>query len=270
MKIAVIGGNRFVGKYLVEQLIDDKHDVTLFNRSQSGHKKAKLYKFNRDTDKISLRKFDCVVDMCLYTLKQFKLIKKSIPKSVKYIFMSTGAVEYPETFGAYAKQKKLIEEVLSKSQIDYTIIRPSYIDGVDNHLKRIEYFINSIKNKEEIRIEGKTGDYPINIVWVGDVVRVIKKIIENKTKKIKNKIYNVCVDDSITLDELFKEIKKQLDVKNHKIKNSIVTPFPKISLEMDNSLTKKDFRIKFSPVSHIVKLIIKELESEISKSQTVL
>ena len=64
MKIAVLGGNRFTGKLLVDKLVD-KHDVTIFNRSGTGNKKAQIFKFDRDEDKISLEEFDCIVDMCL-------------------------------------------------------------------------------------------------------------------------------------------------------------------------------------------------------------
>ena len=73
MNIAVIGGNRFVGKKLVESLVDKKHNVTIFNRSKSGHKDVTKVRFDRNKDEIDLRNFDCVVDMCLYTLEQFKL-----------------------------------------------------------------------------------------------------------------------------------------------------------------------------------------------------
>ena len=46
--------------------------------------------------------------MCLYTLEQFKLIKKSIPAQVRYIFVSSGAVRYKDTFGSYAIEKESI------------------------------------------------------------------------------------------------------------------------------------------------------------------
>ena len=260
MKIAVIGGNRFTGKNLVEKLIDNKYKVTLLNRSATGHEKANIFKFDRDTDKIDFKKFDCIVDMCLYTMKQFKLIKKTIPKNTKYIFISSGAVEYEDVFGEYAKQKKLIEIALSKTKFDYTIIRPSYIDGVGSHLKRIEYFINSIKNNTEIRIEGESGNYPVNIVWVGDVVRTIKKIIETDSKITKKKIYNVCANESVTLDEVIEQIKSKLKIDTHKMINTLGSPFNKSEFEMDNSLTKKELKIKFNPVSYIIDILIKELD----------
>ena len=54
MKIAIIGGNRFTGKRLVEKLVDS-HKVTLFNRSASGG--SNVVKFDRDVDNINLNGF---------------------------------------------------------------------------------------------------------------------------------------------------------------------------------------------------------------------
>ena len=116
MKIAIIGGNRFTGKRLVEKLVDS-HKVTLFNRSASGG--SNVVKFDRNVDNINLNGFDCVVDMCLYTLEQFKLIKKSIPAQVRYIFVSSGAVRYKDTFGSYAVEKESIEKELKNTDLNY-------------------------------------------------------------------------------------------------------------------------------------------------------
>ena len=48
MKILVIGGNRFVGKKLVERLITESHKVTVLNRSGTGPEGATKVKFDRN------------------------------------------------------------------------------------------------------------------------------------------------------------------------------------------------------------------------------
>ena len=263
MKIAVIGGNRFTGKKLVEKLIQNKdNEVTLFNRTESGHEKAIKFKFDRDEDKVKLDKFDCVVDMCLYKLEQFKRIKKSIPKNIKYIFMSTGAVEHIKEFGLYAKQKKAIEKALSKTDLDYTIIRPSYIDGIDNHLIRIEYYIYFLTNDLEIEISGGKGDYPINLVDVDDVVKAMFKIITTDYEITKGKTYNICSSKSTTIDKLIDFIKKELKIEKHKVRDSLAAPFPKYPLELDNKFTEKELEMKFGSWRGLVRKIIRKLKSE--------
>ena len=101
MKILVIGGNRFVGKKLVERLITESHKVTVLNRSGTGPARAIKVKFDRnnklDIDSFNFQGFDCIVDMCLFKPEQFYLIKDSIPTHTNYIFVSSGAVDYINT-----------------------------------------------------------------------------------------------------------------------------------------------------------------------------
>jgi len=264
MKIAILGGNRFTGKLLVEKLVDD-HDVTLFNRSQTGNKHAKIFKFDRDSDKIDFSEFDCIVDMCLYTKKQFTKIKKTIPKDTRYIFMSTGAVNYEQVYGEYAKQKRLIENTLSKSDLKYTIVRPSYIDGVGNHLQRISYLVQAIKRGYDIRIIGE-GTNSVNIVWVEDVVKIIIKII-NSADNVDGRTYDVCANESIVINDLIEIVKKELNIKEHKVsKQMTACSFPGEDFEMDNKITSKELRVKFSSVKFITKLIVKDMKNENTKS----
>jgi len=46
MKILVIGGTRFFGYHITKRLLQDGHDVTLFNRSQTpddfGHQVGRI------------------------------------------------------------------------------------------------------------------------------------------------------------------------------------------------------------------------------------
>tara|TARA_X000001382_G_scaffold66301_1_gene46047 strand:+ start:59 stop:847 length:789 start_codon:yes stop_codon:yes gene_type:complete len=260
MKIAVLGGNRFTGKLLVETLVD-KHDVTLFNRSQTGNKKTQIFKFDRDSDKINFQEFDCIVDMCLYTKKQFTKIKKIIPKDTRYIFMSTGATEYKKYYGDYAKQKQMIENALSKTDLKYTIVRPSYIDGVNNHLQRIRYLVEAVKKGYDIRIEGD-GTNSVNIVWVDDVVKVLNKII-NAGDDVDGKTYDVCANKSIVVNDLIEIVKKELSIKEHKVSEQLMgCIFPSIDFEMSNKITSKELKIKFSSAPFIVKLIIEDMEDE--------
>ena len=125
MKILVIGGNRFVGKKLVIELIKNLHDVTVLNRSGTGPDGARKFVFDRNIkshiDSFKFDEFDCIVDMCLFKPEQFNLIKDSINDKINYIFVSSGAVDYIDTnsFGDYAIEKMEVEKLLSKTNINY-------------------------------------------------------------------------------------------------------------------------------------------------------
>jgi nucleoside-diphosphate-sugar epimerase len=263
MKIAVIGGNRFIGKLLVKKLVES-HKVVLFNRSVSGDENAEIIKFDRNINTIrciaqNLDSFDCIVDMCLYNLKQFELIKEFIPKNIRYIFVSSAAVRYKDTFGSYAIEKENIEKKLSDTDLNYTIVRPSYVVGYGNHIMRLEYFINKLVGGESIKIDN--GDCHINLVDVKDVVNCLEHIISS-TNNLKGKIYEIGSDKETTVNEVIDIIKKELYIKEHTVEKSDESIFLNQHFEIDNNDIKMEFGIKFNDINHIVKSFIERWKNE--------
>ena len=256
MRIAVIGGNRFVGKLLVDSLVET-HEVTVFNRSASGNSYANVIKFDRDKDDINLIEFDCVVDMCLYTPRQFKAIKKSISKTTRYIFMSTGAVKYKDTFGLYAIEKEKVETELINTNLNYTIVRPSYIIGYGNYIMRIQHFIEKLINNETIEIT----DFPINLVDVEDVVNCLKHIILS-LNNLNGKVYEIGSDNETTVNEIIDIIKEELNIKEYSVNKSGKCIFPNQHFEIDNSNIKMDFGIEFNDINNTIKSFIERWKNE--------
>tara|TARA_R110000824_G_scaffold236823_3_gene425634 strand:- start:75 stop:866 length:792 start_codon:yes stop_codon:yes gene_type:complete len=250
----IIGGNRFVGKRLAKELIWLGNEVTVFNRSGTGPSNVNIIKGNRNTkkdiDKIDFSKYDCVVDMCLYKIEQFELVKDLIPKDTNYIFVSSGAVDCLESFGEYGIEKKNVEEALIKTNLNYKIIRPSYIVGENDHTSRLDYFISKLKNRQPIEISGD-GNYPINLIFAEDVMKCLLSQMYEKNKT--HKIYYVCSDESITINELIDYIKNQLGIKNHKTIDSEEALFLNQVFEFDNSDIKKDYEINFINVKDGIK-----------------
>ena len=96
-----------------------------------------------------------------------------------------------------------------------------------NHRPRLGYYISKIKNNESISIDGD-GNYPINLVFADDVVECLLKLIHDKDKTYKT--YNVCGNESITINDLIKFLKNELYVKNHKVIETSDSLFPNQSL----------------------------------------
>jgi len=259
MKILVIGGNRFVGKKLVTKLLECHHTVTVLNRSGTGQIGTSKVKFDRnnksDIKSFDFSEFDCIVDMCLFKPEQFDLIKDSISKDTNYIFVSSGAVDYIDTnsFGDYAVEKVEVEKALSKTDINYKIIRPSYIVGMGNHRPRLGYYISQLKTDEPIAIDGD-GNYPINLVFADDVVNCLQKLLTDD--KRTHKTYNICSDESITINELIELLKQELGIENHETINTIDSLFPNQSFEFDNTEIKDDYNVNFTDLKQgIIKYI---------------
>ena len=261
MKILVIGGNRFVGKKLVERLLDESHHVSILNRSGTGPDRATIWKFDRndelDYGYVDFSNYDCIVDMCLFKPEQFRLMKDSISTHTNYIFVSSGAVDYIDTnsFGDYAVEKMEVEEALSKTDLNYKIVRPSYIVGMGDHRSRLGYYISQLKNNESINIDGG-GDYPINLVFADDVVNCLMKLVVDK--KRTHKIYNICGDESITINDLINFLKYELSIDNHKITQTTDSLFPNQSFEFDNTDIKDDYDINFMDLKQGIRNYIRE------------
>lgn len=101
MHLLVIGGTRFVGRHLVEGALDRGHDVTLFNRGQSGpglFPEAEHVRGDRDGDLHLLggRTWDVVIDTCGYVPRLVGSSARLLaPAAAHYTFISSLSV-YPD------------------------------------------------------------------------------------------------------------------------------------------------------------------------------
>lgn len=267
MKVLIIGGNRFMGKHLSTKLISMNNEVDVFNRSGTGTLGANIIQGNRnnreDLEEIDIVKYDCIVDMCLYKVEQFNLMKDLIPRDTNYIFVSSGAVDYAEAFGEYGIEKRNLEEELIKTDLNYKIVRPSYVVGHGTHRPRLGYFIDRLMDNEIIELSSNEN-YPINLVFVQDVVECLLKLVDDESRTYG--IYNICSDVSITINELIDFIKSELNVKNHKVQDDTEFPsafeklamIPNQSFELDNSEIKKKYGISFTDVRKGIREYINE------------
>jgi 2'-hydroxyisoflavone reductase len=98
MRLLILGGTRFLGRYLVERALARNHQVTLFNRRQSNPElfpEIEKLRGNRDGDLQALRgrKWDAVVDTCGFTSGQVRATAKFLADTVDhYTFISSISV----------------------------------------------------------------------------------------------------------------------------------------------------------------------------------
>ena len=106
-KILIIGGTAFVGRVLLEHLLQlGGYEITLFNRGKTN---AGLFSGvsqihgNRETDDIKLlanKNWDVVIDFCgYYPLSLQKIVDTLRGRIGRYIFVSTGSVYDLEQIG---------------------------------------------------------------------------------------------------------------------------------------------------------------------------
>ncbi|MBI2079503.1 NAD-dependent epimerase/dehydratase family protein [Candidatus Micrarchaeota archaeon] len=222
MDILIIGGSRFIGPILVDELLKNNHQITIFNRGniKSNYgERINFIKGDRNDGFRKLRKpiFDAVIDMCAYLSEQ---TKAAIDQLSFDFFLNVGtAASYnmpqnlPLTeksplgdwslWGDYNKGKVGCEKVLRESRIKFATIRPVYVLGPKNYVDREHFIYSKIKNQEPILIPGD-GQALVQFVFAKDVAKSIALLAEGK----KTGAFNCAGDEIISLVDLVNEMGK--------------------------------------------------------------
>lgn len=278
MNILILGGNRFVGKALANELINRGDDVTLFNRKGTGVAECNIVKGDRnsieDLKKINFSEYDQIVDMCLYKPEQFVLLEPLLNPEVPYTCISSCAA-FADTniwpineshrlggmkaYGNYGTEKAQVEYLIAKSTINCTILRPTYIDGVGNHSPRIGHYIRAIQDGTTIDVAGN-GHNIINLVYVEDVV----KSIINTFGLFKSNSYIVGSDEFLTVNSLIEIIAEFLKVEDvHRVYNSQQAILPENHYGIfDNSKIKIEFTQSFNTLKEILPTYMEWVNSQ--------
>lgn len=270
MKILVIGGNRFMGYFLVKALVKNKHHVAVLNRgNQQNAQGAEHIECDRDNkqqfaSELSKREFDIVFDNCGYKPEQVRHAIALLSGKIKqYVFISSIAVydqknQMPCTedskrggknaFGNYGLDKSKCEDALFesvKSGFPATILRPTYVYGPKDYTDRMSRLIKDNLAGNKIRIP-KTNP-KTQFVYVHDVVNALLATINNQ--KALGSAYNITGDETINYGELVELIGEMTG----KQPNAAFTLTPDFPYEdwttyCDNSKSKKDLKIKYTPL----------------------
>jgi 2'-hydroxyisoflavone reductase len=98
MKILLVGGTRFLGRFVVERALERGHQVTLFHRGQTQpglfpECERILGDRERDLDRLDGRTWDAVVDTCGFTPRAVADIARRLePRVGHYTFVSSISV----------------------------------------------------------------------------------------------------------------------------------------------------------------------------------
>lgn len=185
-----------------------------------------------------------------FTKKIINLCTKA--KIKKIVYTSGLGVSKSSSLG-YFISKYQAENLITKSNLDYTIFRPSYIVGKDDLLTK--YLKRQIK-KGEIKIPG-SGNYSIQPIFINDVAEILSKSLTDK--KFKNKIFDLVGSESIPFQNYVKLFSKNTRTKIKKIslesayREAISNPKSEFGVD-DLNLLIGDFKGDYKKLKNISKI----------------
>lgn len=236
MNILIIGGTRFQGRYLVHELLNSGHTVTVFHRGSHvigpcdgltdiiGDRNAPAA-----LTRLSGREFDACIDTCAYFPTQIELVADSV-KTLHYCLISSVYVYADQdallcedaqpcrmldepnprlTVDNYGAWKVLCEEAaLSHFGDAVLILRPSIIIGIGDHTERLLFWLRlAAIHGKRLDIDGR--EPVIQLVDVRDLAHFTARCVDAQ----RHGAVNVCgepVGFSALLDSIESVTGRQL------------------------------------------------------------
>lgn len=214
--IFITGGTGRIGRILVEGLRKGPYNILLLSPERSGDYRDKKIRIVHGDIRSpegyaeTLIGVGTVVHMAAVTYTNdarkyyevntdgtLKLINACRAHGVKrFIFVSTRAIS--EGGGPYARSKRMAEEHVMKSGLDWVILRPAEVYGVSGN-KGIDMLLNNMHKFPVIPVIGD-GRYRLAPVHISDLVSTITKVIERRD--IRGRIYTIAGPESLTYNEV--------------------------------------------------------------------
>ena len=219
MRILIMGGTRFIGVYLTQLLVEQGHEVVLFNR---GNRPAPSLEgvgqiIGDRTDptqlkaKLSQEEFDVIFDNNGRELADTQPLAEIFLNRVQhFVYMSSAGVylksdQMPHVEGdpvdpkSRHRGKHETEAYLAQIGIPFTSIRPTYIYGPRNYNDLESWFFDRIVRDRPIPIPGN-GLHITQLGHVKDLARAMTQVIGNQ--QAVGQIYNISGDRFVTFDGL--------------------------------------------------------------------
>ena len=220
MRILIMGGTRFIGVYLTKALVEQGHEVVLFNRGKKAAPVEGIQQIHGDRqqieqlkEKLGQEQFDVIYDNNGRELSDTKPLVELFRDRVKqFVYVSSAGVylksdQMPHVEGdavdpnSRHKGKFETEAYLAESGVPWTAIRPVYIYGPQNYNPLEAWFFDRIVRDRVIPIPGN-GLHFTQFGHVQDLASAMVAVLDNP--QAIGQIYNISGDRYVTFDGLAK------------------------------------------------------------------
>jgi len=280
-KIVVTGARGFIAKHLRNYLSENNIDLISISRNDFKQFKneSKIVSENYDENILlpKIKDSDALIHLVGignqsvnndYNMINVELTKHIVnlckKTKIKKIVYTSGLGVSSNTSLGYFISKYNAEKIIINSGLNFTIFRPSYIVGKDDHFTK--YLKKQIKTGE-IKIPG-SGNYSIQPIYIDDVIQIIfQSAIQ---PKFKNKIIDLVGPKNITFKQYVKLFSKGTKTNIKKIdledayRDAITNPKSDFGID-DLNILIGDFRGNHEKLRKLTKMkfhsIVELLES---------
>ena len=292
--ILLIGATGFLGPVVLEKLLEKKHSVKCLVRPDSSrikleevaNRKNRELSFSTGTLQSEDSIFNSIKDVnaviYLVDLKNTYLVKNFLQAArrtslKRVVFISSTTVLLP--MKNKVKESKInSENLIKKSNLDYTILRPTMIYGSEDD-ENFSKMIRFIKMRGFFITFG-SGENLIQPIHIEDVADAAVNVLENS--KTYKKTYEICGKEPLKYNQMLKivrnKMKKQFIIIKLPIslskflvsiyskisKNPALTPDQIERMRINKSYYYKQAEVdfNFSPISfeNSIKKLIKKIE----------
>ena len=236
MKIAVLGGTRFIGPFLVRALLQKGHRVDVYHRGKTAcefpaevrHVTIDRNLVGQTAAALSERRPDAVIDMSGFRPSQVREVLTAGLDLHHYVFCSSTSVygrigtgtptestpinarsDYER--GKAGSEHKILS-IHHESGIPVTILRLAHPYGPGDHLVygtgRDSLFLDRMRHGRSIVIPG-SGDSRMHPIYVGDIAWAFVHVLGRRD--CLGRIYNLAGDEILTLNGYFASIGRVLE-----------------------------------------------------------
>ncbi|QCS41314.1 NAD-dependent epimerase/dehydratase family protein [Natrinema versiforme] len=238
----VIGGTRFIGRHLVEDLLEHEYDVTIFNRGTSENPfedddRVDHVEGDRTND-TALESAamtvtpDAVFDCVAYHPKDVRAATRIFDDCEAYVYVSSGAAygdeEIPkregetslhpctaeqatdDSFETYGNRKAEGDRAVFAAADDGVramAVRPPIVYGPHDHTERLDWWIDRVNRFDRVVVPGD-GTNLRHRVFVEDVASALRIVAERGDA---GEAYNVGDRRLVTLEEMVELIADALE-----------------------------------------------------------
>ncbi|MFC6716828.1 NAD-dependent epimerase/dehydratase family protein [Natrialbaceae archaeon GCM10025810] len=238
----VIGGTRFIGRHLVEELLAHDYDVTIFTRGNRENPFAEDDRVEHvegdRTNDSALEAVaatvdpDAVFDCVAYYPRDVRAATEIFADVDAYVYVSSGAAygreEIPkradetplepctteqarddsmDTYGNRKAEGDRAVFAAADRGVNATVVRPPIVYGPHDYTERLDFWIDRVDRFERVLVPGD-GTNIHHRVYVEDVASALRIVAERGDP---GEAYNVADRRIVTLEEMVDLIADALD-----------------------------------------------------------